>query len=84
MWDKNHKGGVVRFSIERTVDFGTLAATRREALGLTQAQLAERADVTRDWLARFETGAPNVTLIRVMRVYRALELEIVVQGDGPI
>lgn len=74
----------MKFNIDRTADFGALAAARREAFGLTQVQLAERADVTRDWLARFETGAPNVTLIRVMRVYRALEMEIVVQGDGQI
>ncbi|WP_067196224.1 helix-turn-helix domain-containing protein [Microbacterium sp. XT11] len=74
----------MRFNLERSTDFGTLAAARREALGLTQAQLAAQAGVTRDWLARFETGAPNVTLSRVMRVYRALELEILAQGDGPI
>jgi HTH-type transcriptional regulator/antitoxin HipB len=69
--------------MRRSVDFGVLAASRREALGLTQSQLAERAGVTRDWIARFETGAPNVTLSRVMRVYRVLGLNVAAQGDDP-
>lgn len=57
-------------------DFGVRAAERREQLGLTQQQLADRALVTRDWIARFETGRQNVTLIRVLDVYRALGLAI--------
>ncbi|MDA4894385.1 MULTISPECIES: helix-turn-helix domain-containing protein [Microbacterium] len=74
----------MKAEVQRTIDFGIVAAARREALGLSQRELAERAGVTRDWLARFETGAPNVTVARMMRVYRELELELIVQGDGPI
>lgn len=66
--------------LRNTTDFGAVAAAQRERLGLTQAQLADRAHVTRDWLVRFETGAPNVTISRVMRVYRVLGLDLMVQG----
>ena len=59
-----------------TRDLAARAAERREELGLSQAQLADRARVTRDWVARFESGRQNVTLIRVLDVYRALGLTI--------
>lgn len=64
-----------------TTDLGAVAAERRVKLGLTQSELAEHANVTRDWLARFETGSPNVTIARVMRVYRVLGLDLVVQSE---
>lgn len=63
-------------------DFGARAAERREELGLSQAQLADRAHVTRDWLARFETGRQNVTLMRVLDVYRALGLTVESHEEG--
>jgi len=62
--------------LRSAADFGAHAAERREQLGLTQSQLAERAGVTRDWIARFETGARNATLFRVLLVYRALGLRL--------
>lgn len=65
-----------------TTDLGAVAAERRVVLGLTQSALADQAGVTRDWLARFETGAPNVTVARVMRVYRVLGLDLVVQSEA--
>ena len=33
-------------------DFGALVAERRGQQGLTQVELARRADVTREWLVR--------------------------------
>ncbi|MDR1188099.1 MAG: helix-turn-helix domain-containing protein [Bifidobacteriaceae bacterium] len=40
----------------RPSDWGRLARDRRVGLGLTQAQLAELAGVTRQWVNRFENG----------------------------
>ncbi|BDZ39866.1 helix-turn-helix domain-containing protein [Microbacterium suwonense] len=65
-----------------TTDLGAVAAEQRIKIGLTQSELAQRADVTRDWLARFETGSPNVTIARVMRVYRVLGLDLVVRDEA--
>lgn len=63
-------------------DFGALVAERREALGLTQRELASRADVTREWIVRLEQGAPTVTVHRLMRVLRELGLEVSVGEDA--
>ncbi len=59
-------------------DFGAIVAERREALGLTQAELASRAGVVREWLVRLENGAATVTVHRLLRVLRALQLDITV------
>ena len=52
------------------IDFtrtGERIARLRRGAGLTQAQLAERADVTRETLARWETGggklSPNAKML---------------------
>jgi HTH-type transcriptional regulator/antitoxin HipB len=38
--------------------------------------VAERADVTREWVARLENGASTVTVHRLLRVLRELELTV--------
>lgn len=68
--------------IRAATDFGALVAERREALGLTQAELAARAGVTREWVVRLENGAPAVTLHRLMRVLREVQLEVSVNEVG--
>lgn len=57
-------------------DFGALVAERREGLNLSQAELARRAGVTREWVVRLENGASAVTLFRLMRVLRELGLVV--------
>lgn len=56
-----------------------LAATtrgRRLALGLSQAQLATRAHVSRAWVNAFEAGKPGAELRLVLAVLDALDLEL--------
>jgi transcriptional regulator with XRE-family HTH domain len=48
--------------------------TWRKLRGLTQAQLADRAGVSRDTLSRLESGAGGVGLETLLRVLRALGL----------
>lgn len=48
--------------------------TWRKLRGLTQAQLADRAGVSRDTLTRLEGGSGGVGLETLMRVLRALGL----------
>ena len=48
-----------------------LRSVRRER-GFTQAEVAERAGVSRSWLIEFESGKPTVEVGKVMSVVRAL------------
>ncbi len=57
-------------------ELGGLVRDRRERLGLTQQQVAERAAVTREWLVRFENGKATVPVSRVLDVLTALELAV--------
>lgn len=59
---------------KKPADVGAIVRQRRLDLRLSQAALAERANVTRQWLIRFEQGNGEVTLAKVFAVLRALEL----------
>ena len=52
--------------------FGDAVRTRREALGLTQEDLADRAGIHRTYLSDVERGTRNVSLVNVERVAGAL------------
>lgn len=68
----------------KIISIRDLAATcrgRRLALGLTQAQLATRAEVGRPWLSEFERGKPTAELGLVLRLLDALDLRLSVD-DG--
>jgi transcriptional regulator with XRE-family HTH domain len=47
-------------------------ATWRKLRGLTQAQLADRADVSRDTLVRLEGGDGGVSVENLLRILRGL------------
>lgn len=47
-------------------------ATWRKLRGLTQAQVADRAGISRDTLARLESGDGGVSIEKLLRVLRAL------------
>jgi HTH-type transcriptional regulator/antitoxin HipB len=57
-------------------DLAALVRGRRIELGLSQAELAARAGVSRDWVNYFEAGKPTVELILVLRVLEALGLAL--------
>jgi transcriptional regulator with XRE-family HTH domain len=59
----------VRRSLRQVADD---VATWRKLRGLTQAQLADRADVHRDTISRLERGDGGVSLENVLRVLRGL------------
>ncbi|MEW6581692.1 MAG: helix-turn-helix domain-containing protein [Actinomycetota bacterium] len=56
----------------------TLIKARRAELGLTQAQLAERAGVSRWWVGGIEAGRARAELALVLRVLDALELRLMI------
>lgn len=57
-------------------ELGGLVRDRRERLGLTQQEVADRAAVTREWLVRFENGKASVPVNRVLDVLAALQLDL--------
>ena len=66
-----------RFRHVQTVgQFGQEVRRLRESADLTQAELAERAGVSRRWLGRVERGHTGAELDNVMRLTRALGLTL--------
>jgi transcriptional regulator with XRE-family HTH domain len=55
--------------------FGLAVKAGREALGLTQEELAERAGIHRTYLSDVERGSRNVSLLNIERLASALELK---------
>jgi HTH-type transcriptional regulator/antitoxin HipB len=49
---------------------------RRKDLGLSQADLAGRAGVSRKWVYEFEAGKPSAEFGLLLRVLDVLELEL--------
>lgn len=56
--------------------FGDAVRLRREELGLTQEELAERARIHRTYLSDVERGGRNLSLINIERLAGALEVSI--------
>ncbi len=64
---------MVGYRIDRQLtDFGERIRGWRMVLGLTAQQVAERAEISRDTLRKFETGDLNVSFRNVAQVLRAL------------
>jgi y4mF family transcriptional regulator len=66
-------------------DLAAAVRGRRQELGLSQAQLATRAGVSRAWVNAFEAGKPAAELRLVLAVVDALGLELVLgpRENGP-
>ena len=56
--------------------FGSAVKDRRESLGLTQEEFAERAGIHRTYLSDIERGGRNVSLINIEKLAAALSLKI--------
>ena len=55
-------------------DVAAAVRGRRKDLGMNQAELAERAGVSRKWIYEFEAGKPTAELGLFLRVLDELEL----------
>jgi HTH-type transcriptional regulator/antitoxin HipB len=55
-------------------DLAAAVRGRRNDLGLSQAELAARASVSRKWVYEFEAGKPKAELGALLRVFDALGL----------
>jgi len=56
--------------------FGDAVRSRREELGLTQEELAERARIHRTYLSDVERGSRNLSLINIERLSEGLALSL--------
>jgi HTH-type transcriptional regulator / antitoxin HipB len=62
-------------------DIAAVAKSRRRHLGLSQANLAAKTGVGREWVIEFEKGKASVELGYVVRVLRVLGLSINLQPE---
>jgi transcriptional regulator with XRE-family HTH domain len=66
-------------------DIAATARGRRLSLGLSQAELAARARVSRQWISEFEAGKPAAELRLVIQLLEALGLRLTLdEGDGGV
>jgi len=76
----SRSGAAVAYDAARIrFELGEAVRRRREELGLTQAQLAERAGLKQPAVARFEAGGTMPTLPMLERLAAALGLQLTVQ-----
>jgi HTH-type transcriptional regulator/antitoxin HipB len=68
--------------LNSVLDVAAAIRGRRQALGLTQGELASMAGVSRDWVNAFEGGKPTVELAHVLRVLDALGLRLDLDEGG--
>ncbi len=68
----------------RTVrDLGAMVRTTRRAHGLTQADLADRLRVSRDWVVRLEQGSSRLETQKVLDALGVLGLTLEVANAQP-
>ena len=66
-----------------TIDFSAIIKTRRKELGLTQAELADRAMVNRLTVWGYENNKYRMTLDILMTILDALGLKLdVIEQEG--
>jgi HTH-type transcriptional regulator / antitoxin HipB len=58
---------------------GVAVRDQRREHGMTQAELARLAGVSRGWLVRFESGLDNADAATVLRVLQVLDLDLVLR-----
>ena len=61
--------------------FGTAVKFRREELGLTQEDLADKAGIHRTYLSDVERGGRNPSLVNIEKLARALAVSMSVLFD---
>jgi HTH-type transcriptional regulator / antitoxin HipB len=63
-------------------DLAAIARGRRRDLGLSQAELAARSRISRQWISEFENGKATAEIGLAIRLLDALELRLTVGEAG--
>jgi transcriptional regulator with XRE-family HTH domain len=58
------------------IKFGNKVRERRTVLGLSQEELAERANVHRTYIGMIERAEKNITLENIEKIAKALEIPL--------
>ena len=66
--------------IRTPLDLGLVIRDRRRKLGLSQAELARRAGVGRQWIVSIERGKPRAELGLLLRTLSALNLSLATEA----
>lgn len=64
-------------------ELGAAIRAERKRRGLTQAAVAEQAEVSREWLSRLENGAPRLEVEKVLRTLHVLDIKLVTADARP-
>jgi HTH-type transcriptional regulator/antitoxin HipB len=64
-------------------DLGAAIRSRRKALGLDQATLAEKAGVSRQWIIDIEQGKSRAALGLALQTCQVLGIELSIDGPPP-
>jgi transcriptional regulator with XRE-family HTH domain len=61
---------------ETLENFGQRVRTERTKQGLSQAQLAEKANLHRTYIGMIERAEKNITLLNIAKIAKALEIKM--------
>lgn len=73
----------MEYSIRNSRDLGAAIRGARDAAGRTQADLAERAGISRSYLAQVERGRSSRLLDLILDLLRMVDLELVARPRKP-
>lgn len=68
--------------IRRPQDIAGAIREARRAADISQAELASKLEVNREWVVRLESGEPGVSLGIVLRALSALGLALTIGEDA--
>lgn len=61
---------------DRLINIGISIKSERLRRGLSQEELAEKCDISRNSVSLIETGKINPTILRIIDIARVLEVEL--------
>jgi len=68
--------------IRTPTDLGALIRDRRTKLGLSQATLAQKVGVSRQWIVAVEKGKPRAEIGLLLRTVRALGIALMAETEA--
>lgn len=80
-WKEILQGGFVRL-MEIKKRFGLAVRARREALGISQEELAMRIEADQAYVSRVEAGQMNVTLETMAEIAAAMGVDVLALLGG--
>lgn len=81
VWRRSGSGSEDYEAARRAFLLGQMVYQRRRDLGLSQTELARRADMTQPQLSRLEGGGVTPTIPLLERLAEALEVDLVIEFE---